>query len=315
MPQTAEDTDSGKDIAKGLLTIAIPITIGSAGLQLLTVLETKIYMTQLLTFLTQDTADIHKGIYSMALTIFNMPCAFITPITVSILPAITSQLATGDAAAAKSTEESSARIAALISMPCAFGLALLAQPVTQLLGGYSGEKLALATQLMSVLGVCIVFNTMVLLTTAIMQAHGHEKLPVVNMFVGGFLKLAAVFLLTSNPAIGILGAPIGSLACYFCIMVLNLFAMGRVLKDPPAIVRHTLRALAAAAVMGIFAWGSWQGLILLLGENLHAIIACAIPIAIGAAIYVICAVKFRAITREDWLLLPKGEKIANILHL
>lgn len=315
MPQTAEETDSGKDIAKGLLTIAIPITIGSAGLQLLTVLETKIYMTQLLTFLTQDTADIHKGIYSMALTIFNMPCAFITPITVSIIPAITSQLATGDAVAAKSTEESSARIAALISMPCAFGLALLAQPVTQLLGGYSGEKLALATQLMSVLGVCIVFNTMVLLTTAIMQAHGHEKLPVVNMFVGGFLKLAAVFLLTSNPAIGILGAPIGSLACYLCIMVLNLFAMGRVLKEPPAIVRHTLRALASAAIMGVFAWGSWQGLILLLGERLHPVIACAIPIAIGAVIYVFCAIKFRAITREDCLLLPKGEKIANLLHL
>ena len=314
MPQTAEEVSAGKDIAKGLLTIAIPITIGSAGLQLLTVLETKIYMTQLLTFLSQDLADTHKGIYSMALTIFNMPCAFITPITVSIIPAITSQLTTGGEGAAKSTEESAARIAALISMPCAFGLALLAQPVTQLLGGYSGEKLALATQLMSVLGICIVFNTMVLLTTAIMQAHGHEKLPVVNMFVGGFLKLAAVFLLTANPAIGIVGAPIGSLMCYLCIMVLNLFTMGRVLKHPPAIVRQTLRALAAAALMGAFAWGSWQGLLLVFGEGLHPIIACAVPIAVGVVIYALAAVKFRAITREDCLLLPKGEKIANILH-
>ena len=315
MPQTAEEVDSGKDIAKGLLTIAIPITIGSAGLQLLTVLETKIYMTQLLTFLTQDTADIHKGIYSMALTIFNMPCAFITPITVSIIPAITSQLATGDARAARATEESAARIGALISMPCAFGLALLAQPVTQLLGGYSGEKLALATQLMSVLGVCIVFNTFVLLTTAIMQAHGHERLPVVNMFVGGFLKLAAVFLLTANPAIGIVGAPIGSLLCYLSIMVLNLFTMRRVLEHPPAILKQILRSFAAAAIMGVFAWGSWQGLIYALGQGLHPIIACAVPIALGVVVYAFAAVKFRAITREDCLLLPKGEKIANLLHL
>ena len=315
MPQSCEETDSGKDIAKGLLSIAIPITIGSAGLQLLTVLETKIYMTQLLKTLTQDVADTQKGIYSMALTIFNMPCAFITPITISIIPAITSQLTLGNHKAAKATEESSARVSALISMPCAFGLFLLAQPVTQLLGGYTGEKLELATRLMSVLGVCIVFNSMVLLTTAIMQAHGHEKLPVVNMFVGGFVKLAAVFILTGNPAIGIVGTPIGSLLCYLCITVLNLFSMRRVLSEPPAIVKQMFRAFLAAALMGACAWGSWKGLQMLLGTDMSRLIACAVPVAVGVVVYVIAAVKLRAITREDCLLLPKGEKIANLLHL
>ena len=53
MPLADGEADSGKSIAKGLLAIAIPITIGSAGLQILTVLETKIYMGQLLTFLDQ----------------------------------------------------------------------------------------------------------------------------------------------------------------------------------------------------------------------------------------------------------------------
>ena len=315
MPQSSEDVASGKDIAKGLLSIAIPITIGSAGLQLLTVLETKIYMTQLLKTLTQDVADVQKGIYSMALTIFNMPCAFITPITISIIPAITSQLTLGNTKGAKATEESAARVSALISMPCAFGLAVLAEPVTRLLGGYSGEKLVLATQLMSVLGVCIIFNSLVLLTTAIMQAHGHEKLPVVNMFVGGFVKLVAVFVLTGNPVIGIVGTPIGSLLCYLCITVLNLFTMGRVLKNPPAIIKNVFRSFAAAALMGAFAWGTWKGIQILLGSTFSSLISCAVPIAVGVVVYVITAVKFRAITRDDCLLLPKGEKIANLLHL
>ena len=251
----------------------------------------------------------------MALTIFNMPCAFITPITISVIPAITSQLTLGNTHGAKATEESAARISALISMPCAFGLALLAQPITQLLGGYSGEKLVLATQLMSVLGVCIIFNATVLLTTAIMQAHGHEKIPVVNMFVGGFLKLAAVFILTGNPAIGIVGTPIGSLLCYLCITALNLITMRRVLENPPAIVKHMLRAFLSAAIMGACAWGTWQGLRLALGPNVRALIACAVPILVGAVIYLILAVRLKAITREDCLLLPKGEKIANLLHL
>ena len=315
MPQTAEETTGGKQIAKGLLSIAIPITIGSAGLQLLTVLETRIYMSQLLETLTQEAADTQKGIYSMALTIFNMPCAFITPITISIIPAITSQLTLGDTKAAKATEESASRIAALISMPCAFGLLVLAEPVTQLLGRYSGEKLTLATQLMSVLGVCIIFNTTVLLTNAIMQAHGHEKIPVINMFVGGFLKLAAVFILTGNPVIGIVGTPLGSLLCYLSITVLNLFAMRRILPHPPAVMRNMLRAFLSAALMGAAAWGTWKGLQILMGGSVSALIGCAVPIAVGVVVYALIAVKFKVVTREDCLLLPKGEKIAKILHL
>ena len=44
-------------------------------------------------------------------------------------------------------------------------------------------------------------------------------------------------------------------------------------------------------------------------------LSCALPIALGAVVYVIAAVKLRAITREDCLLLPKGEKIAKLLKL
>ncbi len=313
LPVGEDTAESGKAIAKGLLAIAIPITIGSAGLQILTVLETKIYMGQLLEFMSQDAADIQKGIYNMTQTIFNMPCAFITPITISIIPAITAQITTGDGKGAKATEESAARITALISMPCAVGLLVLAEPVTALLGGYSGEKLVLATRLMQILSVCIVFNATVLLTNAIMQAHGHVNLPVINMFIGGFLKLGAVFILSGNPHIGIMGTPVGSLLCYLSITVLNLITARRVLKNPPAIVRNMFRGFLSAALMGIGAFGAWWGLKYLgIGSNL---ILCALPILVGVVLYVVAAVKFRAITREDCLLLPKGEKIANLLHL
>lgn len=315
LPQSCEEVDSGKDIAKGLLAIAIPITIGSAGLQILTVLETKIYMSQLLQTLTQKQADIQKGIYNFTQKIFNMPCAFITPITISVIPAITAQLTAGDHKAVKATEESAARVTALISAPCAVGLALLAEPITALLGGYTGEKLALATNLMTVLGLCVIFNATVLLTNAIMQAHGHVNLPVINMFIGGVVKLVIIFILTGNPDIGILGTPIGSLMCYVCITILNLFSIRRVFPKAPAIIKNMLRSVIAALVMGAAAFGTWKGLIALLGDGLSRVIACAVPILVGAVVYVIVAVKLKAITREDCLLLPKGEKIAKMLHL
>ena len=315
MPVSNEDVSSGKDIAKGLLVIAVPITLGSAGLQILTALETKIYMSQLLEFMTQDAADTQKGIYNFVQKIFNMPCAFITPITISVIPAITAQLTTKEFQAAKATEESAVRVTGLISAPCAVGLAVLAGPVTGLLGGYTGEKLALSTHLMMILGICIVFNAVVLLTNAIMQAHGHVNIPVINMFIGGILKLIAIFILTGNPNIGILGTPIGSLLCYLCITVLNIFSIHRCLENPPAIVKNLLRSVLAALIMGAATYGTWIGLQALLGPDMSRIIACGVPIMVGVVVYCVAAVLLRAITKEDCLLLPKGEKIARLLHL
>ena len=349
MPVTQDDPGSGKDIAKGLLAIAIPITIGSAGLQLLNVLEIGIYMDRLyenvdgmynaaelvskleiygytnqidgklLAELTRQESvgfviDTQKGIYDMTMTIFNMPCAFITPITISIIPAITAFITTGDHKNARSTAESAARITALLSMPCALGLFVLAEPVTALLGGYDGEKLVLATNLMRIMSICIMFNAIVLLSNALMQSHGHVVLPVVNMFVGGVLKLLAVFILTGNPHIGILGTPIGSLVCYLSITVLNLISMRRVLKNPPAVFKNMLRGFLSAAIMGAITFGCWYGLkhIVGVGSNL---VLCALPILVGVAVFLVCAVTLKAITREDCLLLPKGEKIAKLLHL
>ena len=313
LPQSEDVPRSYGDTARGLLIIAIPITLGSAGLQLLTMLETKIYMGRLLEFYSQAAADTMRGIYGMTQTIFNMPCAFITPITISIIPAITAQLTLCNEAEAKATEESAIRITGLISMPCAFGLGLLAEPVTALLGGYTGENLVLATRLMTVLGFSIMFNAVVLVTTAIMQAHGYAGRPVVNMLIGGVLKLAAVFLLTGNPNIGIVGTPIGTLLCYLAICVLNIYSIRNLLEHPPAIVKNLLRPFLSAGVMGIFVYGSLVGL-KALGIS-SRLILCGLPILVGVLVYVIAAVKIKVVTREDCLLLPKGEKIAKLLKL
>ena len=311
---TSEEPESYADTAKRLLAIAIPITIGSAGLQILTMLETKIYMGQLLGLgFSQMEADSMKGIYNMSQTIYNMPCAFITPITISIIPAITAHLTLMNHSGAKATEESAVRVMGLICMPCAFGLATLAGPVTALLGGYTGADLALSTQLMSIMGMNIIFNAVVLLTNAMMQAHGHAVVPVVNMFVAGVLRLAVVYILTGNPNIGIVGTPIGAMICFLCIAVLNIFSMRRVLEDPPAIVKNLLKPFLAAALMGVCVYGTLQ-LLMKLGFD-SRLILCGLPICVGVVVYVIAAVALKVITKEDCLLLPKGEKIAKLLRL
>lgn len=313
-----QSPDSYTKTARDLLAIAVPITIGSAGLQLVTLVEIKIYMSQLLaTGFTQDTADTMKGIYDMAMTIFNMPCSFIGPITVSAIPAITSALTLGQHSQVRSTEESASRIMALISMPCALGLFVVARPVMALLGGYVGQELDLAEDLMRMLSLCIVFNSFVLLTNGIMQAHGHANLPVINMFVGCAVKLIIDWLLTGNPDIAIRGVPLASVACFLTIATLNLFSMNRCIQEPPHMLRNMARPLLSGLVMAAAVFGVHFGLsrVFTLGSGLGKLILVGAPIFVGVVVYVVCVIKLKAITREDCLLLPKGEKIAKLLHL
>ena len=101
--------------------------------------------------------------------------------------------------------------------------------------------------------------------------------------------------------------------CFLCIAVLNVFSMHRVMENPPAILKNLFKPFAAAAIMGICVYIVLQ--LLLKAGIASRLILCGLPIAVGVAVYAVAAVMFKAITREDCLLLPKGAKIAKWLHL
>ena len=61
----------------------------------------------------------------------------------------------------------------------------------------------------------------------ILQAWGHEHIPVVTLLTGGAVKIAVSYQLVSDPAWGIRGAAVGTLLCYALIAGMNLLAVGR----------------------------------------------------------------------------------------
>ena len=166
-----------------LLSIAIPITIGAAGLQLINLVDAKIVMSQLKDAVgfSQTQADNLKGIYNFCQTLFNLPAAFIVPITVSIIPSITSYLTMKNDRGAWLIEESAVRITALLGLPCGVGLAVLAPEILVMLRGYGPTQLATGVPILVIFGVAVIFNCMVLLTNAIFQAHGNVTTPLINM--------------------------------------------------------------------------------------------------------------------------------------
>lgn len=322
--------------AKKLLAIAVPITIGAAGLQLINLLDSMtvvrrllhaaegdgVIMNRLLDIarmnpssdqsLAQDAAEIGKGIYSFCQTIFNFPTAFIPCITAAIIPAITANLTKKDFAGVKEVQNSSLRVMALIAAPCAVGMLVLAEPIMALLGRYDGEKLGIAALLLAFLAPTIIVNSITTMTTAIMQAHNRMVIPVINTLIGGLLKVGVNYILVGNPNIGIVGAPIGTFVCFLVIMTLNLIAMKRVLKDPPKILPCIWRSVVAALFMGVGTYFTYE---ILMGWFNSFALCCVGSIGVAVVVYLLLVIVLKPITYNDCLLLPKGEKIAKILKI
>lgn len=302
---------SRKRTLRSLLAIAVPITIGAAGLQIITLIDTMVYMFRLkgAAGFTQEQANSLKGIYNFCQTIFNLPASFMSPLVVSMIPALTEHITMKNKRGERMVTESAVRVMALIAMPCGMGLATLAAPIYGLLASHTEQSLATAGPVLSILGVSVLFNALVLVTNAIQQAHGDVTTPVINMLLGGVVKVALNFVLVANPKLNIIGAAIGTLACYVCITVLNLIVMSR-RHYHLALARTMGKVLVASCVLGAVALGTYYGLSGLLHGKLLTIAA----ILAGGVSYLIMVVALRVITREDCELLPKGDKIAKILR-
>lgn len=310
---TAGEAQPMGQTIRALVKIAVPITIGAAGLQLINLVDAAVYMLRLKTAagFTQKNADYLKGIYNYCQTIFNMPCAFITPLVVAVIPALTEQITRKNRDGARAISESAIRVMAMVAFPCAVGLAVLSRPIYALLASHTQESLEIATPILAVLGVCVVFNSIVLVTNGIMQTHGDVTIPVIHMMIGGIVKIIVNFILVGNPEINILGAAIGTVVCYVVISALNLLAMAR-RSYPINLLRTMFKPMLAALLMGAAAWFV-RGF--LEGRGLSNGLVVIASIAAAGVLYLILVLAFRIITREDCALLPKGDKIARVLHI
>ncbi len=312
--QASEPTQTMQKTMKTLLAIAVPITIGAAGLQIINLIDSKIVLGQLkgAAGFSQDAAESLRGIYGACQTLFNMPSAFVVPITVSVIPSITAHLTMKNQTGALKVEESAVRIMSLMALPCGVGLAVLSGPILQMLYNYSGDDLAAGTPLMALLGICVFFNCIVLLTNAIMQAHGNVRAPVINMLIGGIVKVIINYLLVGQPAINITGAPIGTLTCYIVITTLNLMTMRRMMRRRPRVLAIVVKPLIASAIMGASALLSYDLLTRIISRQS---ICCLGAIVVAMCVYAVCVLLLRIITLDDCMLLPKGEKIAKLLKI
>ena len=271
------------------------------------------------------------GNYSGALNIYNLPTSLMAAITASVIPAVSAALARRDKKGAARLTGSALRITALLAFPMGVGLFVMGTPVIQLL--YPSLTAQIAGPLLSELGIATLFVCMMLVCNSILQAYGFVNLPVIVMLAGGVLKIINNYNLVGIPGVGIYGAPFGNVLCFGLSMVLDLIIISRVIPGRPSYVPMFAKPAASAALMGLGTWAVYGlGSKLLLSTGIlckvdevtqdvvalsrmgSALVVC-LAILVAVVIYGVLIIALRAISKEDLKLMPKGEKIAKILHL
>ena len=182
----------------------------------------------------------------------------------------------------------------------------------------------------------LIFICLMILTNAILQTYGKEKLPIFTVIVGGIVKIIMNYFLVGNPDINIHGAPISTLCCYLVIVVLNLFFVWKYSPQKPRYLEVFAKPVAASLLMGGAAWAVYglasrvlDGAFLALAQQMFADpdkiqlwsvylanAACVLlGILAGVIVYGVLVIALRILRAEDVRSIPRGEKLIKLLHL
>ena len=309
-----------REILRQMLIIALPITISSVALNLTGIIDTFSIINSMSLYTTKEIAETAYGNYStLAVTMAHLPSAFIQPIASSLTPALTASLIAVKTAkteqekkqkklASDKVMHSCLKFAAIISIPCAIGMSLLSKPILSMLFS-NPESVKNAAPLLSILSIGVFFTAMLTITTSILQAHKLQKKPIISMFCGIVVKLILNLVLIRNPSVGIYGAPIGTVACYFTMAAVNFFFVIKYVGIQINFIKNFIKPFVATILASMVTIATYW----LVGLRFGDTIATCAAILMTIITYFILLFLLRTFQRSDIIILPKGEKLYQFL--
>ena len=325
---SSPEPDRRKTMLKMLAAIAVPVVIGSLVTNASGMIDSIMVQRQLGNLVKTHGAELsaqYAGLISegsempnfiygcykgFAYSIYNLVPTITGALAVAALTTLSALWVKKNKKEIKYSIESTIRITSLIAMPAGLGICVMAGPVLNLL--YSGNpgEVAISHPLLQYMGISAIFAGIAAPLTSMLQAIGKQTVPVINMAIGVAMKIVINLTLVSVPSINIKGAAIGSLVCYSFIVVADLVCLCKYSHVVPNIMKSLIKPAICAGICAAAGWAS-NGL---LGQVISSAKLCTIAaLAIAVVAYLLALAFTRTLVREDVLMMPKGEKLANTL--
>jgi stage V sporulation protein B len=301
---------SGREIVRRFLSCAVPIAFNSViifGTDLVDLANTSARL--LAAGLSPEAATIQFGILNKYTSLLNVPVAVTTALYVAMMPAFSAAIAVKDHAKLKSSIGEAFRLSLLISVPSAVGLAVLARPIFGVIFARSSE----GWRLMAFGSAVVVLYSIVQIQAGILQALNRTKYSTYSLLAGIAVKIAVNNYLIAMPSVNVMGAVVGTMACYAVAIVLNLFFLKRFLPVKAEVLTYFPRPLVSSLFMGLMAYGGYRIVYFLcrhvMGIYLSNAVATVLAVLVGVAVYLLVMIKTRGVLAEEIAELPYGKKI------
>ncbi len=303
--------ESGRDILRKILVIAVPITIGACITPIMNVIEAPVVVRGLSA--SGYEAEIAKNLYGQisgfVIPLINMPQVLTMALAMSLVPLISAAHKTRDMEALHFNTSLAMRIAVIIGLPCAAGMAILAEPILLLLFSSRWDEAVNIAPTFAVMAIGVLFVSLVQTVSGILQGVGKQNIPVVNMCIGIVIKIIVTYFLVSIPSINIMGAGIGTLVTYIVVAVLDVWATKKYTGTRFDIGLTFVRPFIATACMGAAAWFVYY--VVFGGVQGHKI-GCLTAIMVAVIVYAVMLFVTKSITPEELETIPGGSKLAKI---
>lgn len=259
--------------------------------------------------------NIHKylsGCYSYSLTIMMLVTSITQVFGTSALPNVTAAFIKGDKKLLKQEMETVLRMTTMVTLPCGLGMTVLSRPILSLL--YSSSNVAceveIAAKALQVLGIAVIFTATSTPICSMLQAAKRVDVPLKLFLVSTAINMTLNYTLIIIPQLNIIGAAIGTLVAYVFVCFAAMYVLCKETKIIPNLNLVLIRPLISAGICSIVAYFAQKYLALVISDKISTLIS----ILIAGVIYLICLLLFKGITKNDILLLPKGNKIAKTLE-
>ncbi len=258
-----------------------------------------------------ELAKVAKGVFDRGQPLIQMGTVITTSFSLVMVPLIAKVSMEGRLDLIQKYSKLAFQISLLLGAAASVGLAVIIEPANIMLFKDNTDSMVLA-----VMGLAILFTSIFLTTSAILQGLDLIPTTVLHVLVGALVKAALNFVLI--PDYGTLGAAVATVvACSVCAS-LNIYKLRRVHVLGVASLVRGLKLTLALAIMGIVTY-FWKEIAFgftteeILTRIGHAAIALS-SVTVGAMTFLIVIVVTKLVNVEDLEHVPKIQKLAALMQ-
>lgn len=310
--QHFESNETTKSLIKKILIIALPIALGAIIVPIMNMIDVKLIMAKLqeIGYSELEANSMLGQMTGFAQTFINFPQVLAISLAMSLVPAVSEAYALKDDERIKSIANGGLRTIIMIGFPAAFGLFIMSNPIIKLLYYKISEvEQESIGAILACLSFSVIFLTIIQALTALLQGVGKMIVPVINLIIGGFIKLTLSYVLIGIPGLNIYGAVISTIVFYMVAALLDYIAVKKYLDVEFDLKQVFMKPFLATIMMTLAAWVSYNGLVYVISPKIATIIA----ILVAILIYGLFIIGLKAITSEEIQSIPKGDKILRVL--